>query len=188
MKIKIVILTVLLSVGSWADSMALFGKVINVSENDILNVRSQSNYRSKKVGELPPNAYVGIEKCKMVKSSTWCRVYQLVQNYYSDNFHPGWVNARYLKFSDRGYVIVQGTRNCAYALSCNNGRCEVVLDFETNNDHGVSKLHTEWIERSLLKGESNFGVTPENEDGYCNSRIFIDDYLKKYPNYLNNIK
>jgi len=184
---KILFICMIMLVNLWADSTykpALFGKVINVSQNDTLNVRSQSNYRSKKVGELPSHAYIGIEKCKMVKKSTWCRVYQLVQNYYSENFHPGWVNARYLKFSNRGYVIVKGKKNCDYVLRCNNGKCEVVYDYITDNEHNVIELKTKWIERKYLKGESQFGVTPDNEDGFCNSGMFIEDYLKKNPNYL----
>ena len=152
---------------------------MNVSKNDTLNVRKQSNYKSEKVGELPPDAYIGIEKCQKIKNSTWCRVYQLVQNYYSENFYPGWVNARYLKFSNRGYVIVKGKKNCAYCINCTDGKCEVVLDYEINKEHVIVKLQTELIERNLLRGESSFGVTPDNVDGVCNTGMFIEDYLKK---------
>ncbi len=152
---------------------------MNVSKNDTLNVRKQSNYKSEKVGELPPDAYIGIEKCQKIKNSTWCRVYQLVQNYYSENFDPGWVNARYLQFDNRGYVIVKSKKNCDYALWCDDGKCEVIYDFKIGDNHTIVTLKSHWIERKYLSGESNFGVTPDNLDGVCNSKIFIEDYLKK---------
>ena len=181
-KIKIAILSILLSAGLWADSAALFGKVMNVSENDTLNVRSQPSYRAKKVAELPAEAYVGIEKCQKVKRSTWCRVYPLVQQWYEkfgNDSHIGWVNARYLKFNNRGYVLIKGKKNCAYCINCTDGKCEVVLDYEINKEHVIVKLQTELIERNLLRGESSFGVTPDNVDGVCNTGMFIEDYLKK---------
>jgi len=182
-KMKIVILSVVFSVADWADSTALFGTVVNVAQNDTLNVRSEANYKAEKVGEIPLKWKVGIEKCNRLKNSTWCYVYPLVQNWY-ENFGPentGWVNARYLKFSNRGYVIINGKRNCAYAIKCVDDKCEVVDDFEKNNPIGYDKtgLYTRWIEKQYLKGESNFGVTPDNVDGYCNSGMFIEDYLKK---------
>lgn len=168
---KIIILGILVSIVLWAENAALFGTVVNVSQNDILNVRSQADHRSKKVGEVPPEAYAGIEKCITVKNSTWCRIYPLVQNWY-DKFwkeeHIGWVNARYLKFSNRGYVIVKGEKNCAYALDCHRGKCEVI-------DDKKAAIKTKWIEREYLKGESNFGVTPDNVDGYCNNGMYIED-------------
>ncbi len=156
--------------------------MVNVAQNDTLNVRTEPNYKAKKVSELPPEAYVGIEKCKKVKRSIWCRVYPLVQQWYEkfgNDSHKGWVNARYLKFSNRGYVLIKGKKNCAYSISCNEGKCEVVLDYENDENNGVIKLHTKWIEREYLKGESSFGATPKNEDGFCNSGMFIHDYLIK---------
>jgi len=107
----------------------------------------------------------------------------MVQNWY-DKFGPenaGWVNAKYLKFSNRGYVIINGKRNCSYALKCVDDKCEVVDDFEKNDpiEYEKTGLHTRWVERKYLKGESNFGVTPDTIDGYCNNKIYIDNYLKK---------
>lgn len=104
---KTVILCMMLSVGVWADSTPLFAQVANVSKNDTLNIRSQASYRSKKVGELPADAYIGIEKCQNIKGSSWCEIYQIPQQFY-ENFQPGWVNTRYLQFSNRGYVNIQG--------------------------------------------------------------------------------
>ncbi len=181
---KIIILGFLISIGAWADSTALFGSVTNVSKNDTLNVRSQANHKSKKVGELPFDAGMGIEKCKTVKSSTWCRVYPLVQNWY-ENFweekNIGWVNARYLKFRNRGYVVVKGKQNCDYALKCDEGKCEVVFDYSYTLDAtgNIVTLETKWVEREYLKGESGFGAVPENADGYCTQGNRIEDYLKK---------
>ena len=162
---------------------ALFGSVINVSKNDTLNVRFEPNYKAKKVGEIPSKWRVGIEKCKGINNSTWCRVYPLVQVWH-ENFcedkNIGWVNAKYLKFSNRGYVIVKGKRNCAYSLSCLDGKCKVVNDFEENSviDYKKTGLNEKWVKRGYLKGESNFGVTPDGVDGYCNNGIYIDAYLK----------
>ncbi len=160
--------------------LGLFASVVNVTSNDVLNVREKPNSKAKKVGEISPILSVGIEKCKSIKDLTWCRVYPLVQNW-SENFwedkNIGWANARYLKFSNRGYVIVKGKRNCAYALDCHNGKCEVVDGYVTDKEHNIKELKTQWLERKYLKGESNFGVTPDSVDGYCNIAILIEDYL-----------
>jgi len=179
---KSVWIAIVFSVGLWAESSPLFGKVTGITEHDTLNVGSQPDYKSPNVAELPLDAYVGIEKCKKVNRSTWCRVYPLTQQWYEnfgDDSHSGWVNARHLQFSNRGYVIVQGKKNCAYSIKCTDGKCEVVLDYKTNKKHEIVKLQTELIERNFLRGESGFGVTPDNEDGFCNSAMFIEDYLIK---------
>ena len=167
--------------------LGLFAFVVNVASNDVLNVRKEPNYKAEKVGEIPLDAYIGIEKCTTVNNSTWCRVYPLGQNWY-EKFAPqnaGWVNAKYLKFSNRGYVLIKGKKNCAYALKCIDDKCELVDDFEKNNaiEYEKTGLHTRWVERKYLKGESNFGVTPDNVDGFCNSGMFIDDYLKGKKQY-----
>lgn len=186
---KTVMLSILLSIGLWAVSPSLFGKVINVAEDDTLNVHKQSNYKSKKVAELPPKAYIGIEKCKKIQKTTWCRVYPMVQQWYEkfgNDSHKGWVNARYLKFNNRGYVIIDGKKNCDYVLRCKESKCEVVDRYEQEKNYNVTSIKTKWIERDRLRGESNFGAISEDEDGFCNSRIFIEDYLKNNPNYFKN--
>ncbi len=186
---KLVLFFAFLSVALWAESSPLFGRVINISENDTLNVRSQPDYKSTKVAELPPNAYMGIEKCTKIKKTSWCRVYPMVQQWY-ENFgsdsHVGWVNARYLEFKDRGYVMVKGKKNCDYALGCHDGKCEVVYDYGVVNEDNDLEFKIQWIERRYLKGESNFGVTPDNVDGFCNMGMFIEEYLEKNPNYVNS--
>ena len=165
--------------------------MVNVAQNDTLNVRTEPNYKTKKVSELPPDARVGIEKCQKIKHSTWCRVYPLVQQWYEkfgNDSHKGWVNARYLQFSNRGYVLIKGKKNCAYALKCNAGKCEIVDDYENDNviDYKKTGFRTKWIEREYLRGESHFGVTPDNVDGYCNTGIFIEEYLKNAKSMITN--
>ena len=190
-RMKIIILSLFISIGLWAESSALFGKVINVTKNDTLNVRSQSNYEAKKVGEIPSGAYMGIEQCKTVMNSTWCRVYPLVQNFY-ENFweekNIGWVNARYLKLSNRGYVNITGEeKNCFYSLKCrdtaNKKECLVVYDLKYDYEKDkMIEMKSKWIERKKLKGESMFGAVSENreinpEGGYCTKAKMIDNYL-----------
>ena len=126
---KIVIISILLLVQSWADTTALFGRVVNIDHNDTLNVRSQPDHRSKKVGALPLDAYVGIETRTKAKKRLWCRVYPMVQQWYEkfgDKSHIGWVNSKYLKFHNSGYVIIDGKKNCDYALRCKEGKCEII--------------------------------------------------------------
>lgn len=174
----IVILMVALSFGLYADTTPLFGKVINVSKNDTLNIRSQANYRSEKVGELPPDAYIGIEKCQNIKGSSWCEIYQIPQQFY-ENFQPGWVNTRYLQFSNRGYVNIQGeTRGCHYALACEDDKCSVVKSFDYDFEKDIlSNLVIEQISRDRLKPTSNFGAV--ERDGICNSGRMIDHHFNK---------
>ncbi len=188
---KFVILSILCSVGIWADNTALFATVVNVAKNDTLNVRSEANYKAKKVGEIPPDAYMGIEKCRTVGNSMWCRIYPLVQNWY-DNFGPediGWVNARYLKFSNRGYInIINKEKNCFYSIMCkssiNSNKCLIVYDlkYDYKKDKMI-EIKSKWIERKKLKGESAFGAASQNkkinlESGYCTNGKMIDNYFK----------
>ena len=195
MKIKIVVMSILCSVGVWGESPSLFGTVINVAQNDTLNVRSSSSYKAKKVGEIPLDAFVGVEKCKRVKKARWCRVYPLVQNMY-DTFAPqnaGWVNAQYLKFSNRGYVKIRDEKtNCFYAVKCRSvkDKKECLVVYALNYDYKKDKMidvKSKWIERKKLKGESAFGAASQNreinpEGGYCTSGSMLDDYLKNKTN------
>ena len=175
----------LLSVGIFAEGAALFASIKGVEKGDLLNVRAAASYQSKKVAAIPsfkdmPLTF-GIETCKKVKTSTWCLVYPLTQNW-ADSFgenDKGWVNARYLTFSNRGYVLVDGKANCAYALGCKAGKCELVSDFKQDNKGEVVSMETKWVERTALKGESNFGAVNPKEDGYCNTSMFVEEYLKR---------
>jgi len=163
-----------------ARSIALFGKVAGVASDDVLNVRAQPNYKARKVGELPPNATVGIERCRKIGRSQWCRVYQLVQNLYSEDFHPGWVNARFLKSRNRGYVQIRNRKNdCYYSLQCKDDRCEVVTDASYDAEGMILWLQKGWIDRSYLRGESRFGSASNDMEGYCTFDHRIEDYEKK---------
>jgi len=97
---KKIIITLILSALLSANNSGLFAKIVNVVQNDTLNVRVHPDYKAKKVAEIPHDWYVGVEKCKTIGHSTWCRVYPLVQQW-SEHFEDkdeGWVNARYLQF------------------------------------------------------------------------------------------
>jgi hypothetical protein len=156
----------------------LFASVTGVTEGDFLNVREKPYYKSKKLGSLPFNAYIGVDGCQQVNNSVWCRVYQIAQLFYED-FHQGWVNAKYLRDKNSGYVIIDGKKNCDYALGCVNGMCDVVIGYDMDDEaYKVTTLHRVQIKRDQLRGESNFGAMNPEEDGLCNSQRFIEDYLK----------
>ncbi len=157
---------------------ALFAEVDGVASNDTLNVRVAPNYHSKKIGALPQYAFVGIDFCKKVGKSTWCKIFPIAQR---DYFNAGWVNARYLKFeNNRGYVIVDGKPKCDYVLRCKDGKCEVVTDYATNpNTNDIVSLKREWIDRKRLKASSNFGAIGDERDGYCTSGHSIEEFLNR---------
>ncbi len=160
----------------------LFATVVNVAENDTLNVRESSEYHSKKTGALPQDAFVGINYCKKVGKSTWCKIFHITQRDYEEfgyDAKDGWVNARYLKFDNRGYVIIDGKPKCDYALRCKDSKCEVVIDYMTNpNTNNITSLKTQWIKRDQLKASSNFGAVGDARDGYCTKGTYIEDFLK----------
>jgi hypothetical protein len=157
----------------------LFVTVVGVAENDMLNIRQEPDYRSAKVGSQVLDAYMAVERCEEVESATWCRVYEVAQYFYSEDFKPGWVNARFLKPNNRGYVTIDGKRNCDYVIGCEADKCEVIASYENDENLSIASIKTKWIERSRLKGESHFGAMPDDGDGYCNIHQFIGDYLKK---------
>ena len=163
---KILSFIFFISIGLSADS--LFATVTNIDKNDTLNVRTSPNYKSKKIGEIPLNSTIGIKECKTINNGSWCKVYPLTQIWF-EKFHSentGWVNSSFLKFSNRGYVLIDGEANCAYSLSCNNDECKVIFDLKNN------ELNTKLINRSQIKGESSFGATPSDADGYCSNVSF----------------
>ncbi len=163
----------------------LFATVVKVAQSDTLNVRESPGYRSKKTGALPEGAFVGVDSCKKRGRSVWCRIFHIAQRDY-ENFgydaRPGWVNARYLTFNDRGYVIIDGKPNCDYALRCKNNRCEVAAEYTTDpQTQEVTSVKTRWIERKRLEGTNHFGAMPDDPDasGYCNTRNYIEAFLRK---------
>jgi len=182
-KLVMTMLFLYISTFSYADSRvenALFAKIIHVKDNDTLNVRAKADYKSKKITELDYNLVVGLSgKCKKVAKSTWCKVYELAA--YGGN-KEGWVNAYYLKPYNEGFVTVKGhDNNCHYALKCSTwegkDQCLIVINQEKD---------VEWIERSLLRGESQFGAAPEDMDGYCTRGEWLEPYLKKYKQYATD--
>ena len=190
---KLLILIAFLSV-SYAKYYpnALFGKVSGVASNDTLSVRVHPNWRSKKITELPPNAYVGVEECVKIGHSTWCKVHAVNRNLgqyleYNDKL-PGWVNARYLKFSSRGYVSINGKKRCNYAISCSGGKCRVVVN-ETLTNGKVTAINIKRYPRSRLKGIGELDI-PNSAEGYSCGRLSfkIDKYLLKHSSSSNNAK
>jgi len=166
----------------------LFGKVINIANNDVLNVRKKANYRSLKVGDLTLGMLTGVEQCKKVGRSTWCKIHPLAA--YGGDFSSGWVNARFLSFSNKGYVTIKNkTNNCFYALKCknNNSKCLVVLDYNTDREGNIVNLTQSWVDRKTLYAESKFGAILQNSDGYCSSGMRINDYLKSHSNIMKDI-
>ena len=90
----------------------------------------------------------------------------------------GWVNAKFLRESNHGYVRIKGrTNSCYVSLKCRGGKCLVVT--RLLGEEKITGLRTEWIARSRLMGASNFGAQREGEEGHCVSLNAIDDYLKK---------
>ncbi|MBD3792406.1 MAG: hypothetical protein IE918_09770 [Campylobacterales bacterium] len=167
----------------------LFGRVIGIAQNDTLNVRETPDYRSKKVASLPIDAYVGVETCQKIETSVWCKVYHLAQHVY-EGFgetekaaSSAWVNARFLQGNNRGYVLIDKTKegNCEYVLKCEKEQCEVVTSFETdaNGTGAITSIRTEWIKRERLRGEDQYGGANNQMDGYCMTGMRIEDYLSK---------
>ena len=161
----------------------LFGTVTGVAANDTLNIRTRPDYRSPKTGALPPEAMVGVEQCRRIKHATWCRIHHLAQYDYPQ-FHygarPGWVNARFLKRSSRGYVLVDGKGHCDYALSCQGNECDVVTDLRTDTQNRVTRLIHHPIARKRLRAASHFGAAADTGgDGYCTDGRYIEDFLNR---------
>ncbi len=174
----------------WAQETPLFASVVNLPQNDTLNVRKSPDYHAKKTGALPLDAYVGVDECKEVGKSIWCKVHHLAQRDYEEFGYgatPGWVNAKYLEAGNSGYVIINGKPNCDYALRCKKGKCEVVESYETNEKNEITSIKTKWIDRKHLRGSTNFGAMTEDPDasGYCTSGNYIQDYLQK--KHLNTL-
>ena len=126
---KLFMMIILLSVYLGATTityLGLFGTVVNITQNDTLNVRNKPDYHSKKTGALPLDAFIGIDLCKELGKSIWCKIFHIAQRDYEEFGYAaklGWVNARYLKFDNRGYVIIDGKPKCDYVLRCYENKC-----------------------------------------------------------------
>lgn len=167
---------------------ALFGEVINVQKGDVLNIREKPDYKSKKISSLPYNleTKVGVRECKRVRKSLWCKIYPL-ENLFSNkrSFKSGWVNAKFLKLSSNGYVVVNKRRVCFYSLGCKRGVCKVVVDVDYDNRDRIISIKTENFKRELLFGEGSIGAIEEEAEDYCHIGKKIEggflDSQKKTP-------
>ena len=168
MKILLISLTLISSLlaKDFVKNPPLFAYVKGVAKDDTLNVRVKPNYRSKKVGELLNDAFVRVLKCKKISSkSTWCKIgrFKIVDyEKYPGNAPDGWVNARYLDFSNRGYVLVNNKGSCDYSFGCKNGLCNILTD---------SNLKS--IKRSQLFGATRFSA---GGGELCNPNSMFYDY------------
>ncbi len=186
-RVVVACMVVFFVVSAHADEIPLFAKVVGVSKGDSLNVRKEPHYRSKKVDALEPGSFVGVEQCKTLGHSRWCRVEELPNG--GPSFHSGWVNARFLHADNRGYVIIENKPNCDFALACRGSKCKVVKELSLNAKDEVTSMQTEWVARKRLKPASRFSAMPADGDGYCISDHQILDYLnKKHSNSLIDSK
>ena len=171
---------------------ALFATVSGVASDDTLSVRVKPNWHSKRIAALPPKAFVGVDECIKIARSTWCKVDNLNRNLgeyheYGEKL-PGWVNAKFLKFSNRGYVAIKGRRSCNYAISCSGGRCRVVID-TTVKDGSIVTIKTKSYPRNWLKGIGELDI-PSGGEGYACGRLNakIDEYLLKHKSGILSAK
>ncbi len=132
----------------------LSASVINVASNDVLNVREEPNYKSKKVGSWSPEGWIMIDHCVKVKKSLWCKA---DPDALMGDGASGWVNAHYLKFSNEGFVIQKDGKGtaCMYASKCEKHN-EVMQCFIMEGYYLDDKCNIlpkgKWIYRSLLIG------------------------------------
>ncbi len=177
MKKRLLSLLPLLWTGAvYAATPALFGTVTHVAADDTLSVRAQPDYRSRKLGAFPNGAHVYIDRCRRVRRSRWCHIHPDTLMDYGGV--AGWVNAKFLRESNHGYVQIAGrTNGCYVSLKCKDAQCLVVT--RLLGDPTVTGLHTEWIARSQLTAANNFSAQREGEEGYCVTLNYVDDYRKK---------
>ncbi len=180
MMIKTIVITILLlsSLGA-GEQIGLFANVINVEKDDVLNVRAKPNYRSKKTGSFDPDGYMMVDYCKKVGKSNWCKV---SPDPLMDRGGRGWVNAKFLKFKDSGYVNIKNRKNqCFYSLECKvrSGKSQCLVVTKLLGGTETTGLKKEWIDRRLLTPTSNFGAMFSDGDGYCVTGRYIYDYLDR---------
>jgi hypothetical protein len=162
---------------------SLVATVQGIADNDTLFVRQKADYHSKKLGALPEDAFVGVDECKQMGVSTWCKIHHIaLRDYemYASEAPDGWVNAKYLHFNNTGaYVLIDGKGNCDYVLGCYQGNCNLVDDYDTNKNYEITSIQTKKIDRSRLRGSNHFGAMTKDGDGYCTIGGQIEDYLQK---------
>ena len=181
-KITILLLISAVAFSKTLPQDALSATVVNVASNDVLNVRSKPDWHSQKVASIAPYSAgsVRVSRCKIVGKSTWCKIYPLNDiEGYGYGAPSGWVNARYLSLSSRGYVSINGKKSCYYSLYCKNRKCKVVIDYKENSKYDVIALKTKIYPKSAIKAETNFSAMPENDEGYCVAGRKIEEFLSK---------
>ncbi len=173
------------------ENLPLFAKVYDVAEDDFLIVRNAPNEGAKKVGSLPGGGHekvgfsVRVDQKLKKGGAVWYRISPLCQvlaDGFSEPENAGWVNGKFLREVNRGYVIVDNHPSCDYALRAKDGKCEVVVDVDVNEKGDVTRLYKKWISRKRLKGTSNFGAMSEGDEGYCTIAGRIEEYLKQKKN------
>jgi hypothetical protein len=94
-----------------------------------------------------------------------------------DNQAKGWVNARFLRPVNRGYVTIKGRKNgCFYALSCaKGGQCDVVTALKGGAE--TTGLVRARIPRTRLQPANNFQAMAPGGEGYCVTGRYIEDFL-----------
>jgi hypothetical protein len=160
----------------------LFARVAGISENDTLNVRQKPDNHAKKIAKLPLNAYVGVNTCQRLKHAVWCKVHHMAQYDYEGygwDVPDGWVNAKYLSFKNRGYVLIDKKANCDYAIGCEYTMCTLVTDYIQDKNYRITAIKTKKVARKRLRGESHFGAMTPEGDGYCTNGRMVNDYLAK---------
>ncbi len=70
---------------------------------------------------------MGVKKCKKVDlKSIWCKVFFYNPENSFKYKKEGWIDARFLKFLDKGYVLIDGKGECNYSIDCDGGYCSVI--------------------------------------------------------------
>lgn len=183
---KLLIMVMFLSAYLGASSISypgLFADVVNVAKNDTLNVRAKPDYHSEKVGELPADAMVGIDYCKKIGQSLWCKVFSMSMLDFGtplDEVKSNWVNAGFLEFDNSTYVSIDGKEECYYSLKCQGNRCKVILGtiYDSKTDY-VKSLKIDWIARERLKvGNNAIGVTGCETDRVAEEFFQIQKVIK----------
>jgi len=156
MRILLLLLVTSLAFGWDRFYPSFHAEVINVPKWDVLNIRAKPNYKSKKLGSLKPGKKVQIEYCLDSPKSTWCKVYPAVGiNLGQEEPPSGYVNAKFLKFINNGYVNIKNRKsNCDYLVKCKNDKCLI-----------LSYKGLEWIKRSLIGVEKGQKATSVEEEG-----------------------
>jgi hypothetical protein len=163
----------------------LFANVVGIREDDVLNVRVSPYYRSTKIGYLPNGARIKVYECKETNAdSIWCKIGHLRGFDYRGYGYlapDGWVNAKYLTFNNRGYVLIDNVGKCYYSFGCKSNICNVLI-----NSYFKS------VNRGKLLGVSRFNAynlvgNVENREDICNPNSIYLNIPKNINRYRLDI-